>query len=1344
MATKYAALGERIQQLRVAAGIVTQADLAHRLGASQQTISRWEAGTSRPRSEEVAKLAACFKVAPSELLKLSGYAPSTVTPRPVDQPLPLAGLPPESFEYFCHDFLTTLFRGQASVHLAGKTGHKQGGIDIHAQFNNGNVHTYQCKREAQFGPEKARKAITAQTVPATAKHILLSRVASPDARAAIREADGWAMWDQVDITQRFRTLSRNEQVRIVDIYFPTLRYSLTGEHAAGPWLTPEKFFAPHLVENRAFNQNWILVGRHVELDSIAAAFLKPDVIAVSLVGRAGEGKSRVLRAALDAFAKAHPAVDIVVASSTEEIAAKDLEDLGDRERLLVIDDAHDRSDLAQIVRHVAYPESKIRLLLVYRAYWRNMVQLIFGRYGLTANLVDEVVLNKPTRDDGIALATQVLTKYGASGNHAALIADALYDSPLAVVVGSQLVARENLHPDLFGNNAAFQSTVLRQYERVIADGIAQGKDRDRVDQVLRVIALIQPMIPDDKHVLELIANVAGIDAPDASHVLRLLVEGGVLFKRGAKYRLSPDLLADTIIESACLTPNGLSNGFAEKVFAKCISEHKEHLLLNLGRLDWRRNEGDTSKSTLLDGLWAQIGWEDDYVNASLKAAAGAAYFQPRQALALAQRLIDQGHGTDESVCSVIKGASYYPAFLPEACRLFWAIGQDDARRTNQHPSHAIRLLAELATPEPQKPIEFVDIVVDFALSLLDDPTSWTGSYTPFDILEGALTAEGHFTSAATRRAITITKYPVQIQRVKNVRRRIIRAMIASFASSNHKRAFIAANKLGEALRPPMSGAAGDDAEWTEEFVETLEATDRALGMPGVTAPVLVRVAESVHWHAVYGLERLQAIAQQTIALLNRDLETRTARAFMDAWGSNTWPIEKDTGRPLHESDVNALCQDLQSSHPNSADLAEFLDRVLGQIAEATGNQDYGQGQLFMGRILESNVPLARHVIQSYLRGETSRLLPHVGRALSGLMKYARSEASETITAMLASGDNHLGVLAETYYFGAVLGEFSEIDVEALKRLFSSTDKAVIWHLPQIAREVARSNPRFAIELTVSIDMEVALRHTSDFFLWIAHESTIPFELFRHDELRKLVDGLRYLTRHDDYWANRFLKKVLRKAPELVIDLAKARIDDAIATGDWGRSPLPRIHSGMESLGFMSIENARKMLRDLLDWGLSRVSDRTFTYHFSELFKAFCSPYDAAFLSVVEEWLSAGTEQHFMVATIILRDAGPSLIYENGEFVSRTLAAARALGRKVHRDLASAYVIAGSSGMRSGTPGQPFDADIRLKDLATRRLETLSKSDPAFELYTSLETFAAAQIERQLHEGRQMDEEEADG
>lgn len=48
--------------------MLTQAELAEQVGASETAISHWESGRKRPRASNIRKLAKVFEVSPQEVL----------------------------------------------------------------------------------------------------------------------------------------------------------------------------------------------------------------------------------------------------------------------------------------------------------------------------------------------------------------------------------------------------------------------------------------------------------------------------------------------------------------------------------------------------------------------------------------------------------------------------------------------------------------------------------------------------------------------------------------------------------------------------------------------------------------------------------------------------------------------------------------------------------------------------------------------------------------------------------------------------------------------------------------------------------------------------------------------------------------------------------------------------------------------------------------------------------------------------------------------------------------------------------------------------------------------------
>lgn len=138
-----------------------QKEFAITAGVTQQTVSRWEQGVSRPRAKELPNLAALLGAELSAMTAAAAYAlPDSSSSQPegaptYDVPLPLHSLRPDSFENFSADFLARYYRSRAGVvNRFGGTGSKQYGIDIEVRGSSFGVHTFQCKRVEEFGAQR--------------------------------------------------------------------------------------------------------------------------------------------------------------------------------------------------------------------------------------------------------------------------------------------------------------------------------------------------------------------------------------------------------------------------------------------------------------------------------------------------------------------------------------------------------------------------------------------------------------------------------------------------------------------------------------------------------------------------------------------------------------------------------------------------------------------------------------------------------------------------------------------------------------------------------------------------------------------------------------------------------------------------------------------------------------------------------------------------------------------------------------------------------------------------------------------------------------------------------------
>ena len=313
---------------------------------------------------------------------------------------------------------------------------------------------------------------------------------------------------------------------------------------------------------------------------------------MNLVGAGGAGKSRITKEAVGGLEDTL----LRFLSPAEAITARSLEELGTGNKILVVDDAHDRADLQPLFQYAAVPDNHAKLLLSFRPYGRQYILAQAGKFAVTGDAIREVAVKALTRKDATLLAQQVLEHFNGPVDAAKDIGDLTYDCPLATVIGAQVVAKEGQHLEILKNEDLFRSTLMACFQDVVAGAIGGKSEEGAIKRVLAVLALLQPFAPEDASVLSTVEAVEGIKADQVARLVRLLHEAGVLFKRGGLYRLSPDLLADYIIEQECIGLGDASTGYAERVFDAAADRHHEHIVLNLGKVDWRRMLDDSAES----------------------------------------------------------------------------------------------------------------------------------------------------------------------------------------------------------------------------------------------------------------------------------------------------------------------------------------------------------------------------------------------------------------------------------------------------------------------------------------------------------------------------------------------------------------------------------------------------------------------------------------------------------------------------------------------------------------------------------------------------------------------------
>lgn len=1336
----YLAFGKLLAELRQKAGIASQAEFAALVKSSQQTVSRWEAGLSRPRDGQMPLIAAVLKADVADLLEAAGFTRRMAVVS-FDQPFPVDGLTPDSFERFCRHFLQAMYP-EACVEHAGGQGHTQDGLDVTATFPDGTVFSFQCKRVGEFGPQKVHAAVAKHTVTAAKKVLLLTKVASPQARTAIKDHPDWEIWDREDISYKIRQLPVADQVRLVDIFFRGQRFALLGVNEAGPWETSEEFFAAFNNAEGAFNHVWNLVGRKGDLDAMEQALGDPSVSAVLLIGTGGSGKSRILKQAIETFEAGNKGVVVRFLSRNAELTKKSLEDLGGKEKLLVVDDAHDQTDLQILFQYAADPSNRARLVLSFRPYGLDHIKAQASTFSLIGPPLREIALERLTLPESEELATQVLEKHGGPLSAAKDIARLTRDCPLTTVVGAQVVAKEKRQFGLARQEETFRKLLFSRFQTIIAGQIGNKSEAETIKKVLRVLALLQPVHPEDQALLHVIEQVENIKPHDASRIMRLLTEAGVLFKRGLKFRLSPDVLADYIIEEHCVGPLGGSSGYAEVVFDASNEAQIEHLLVNLSRLDWRRADGDPSNSKLIDGVWRKLNPEREYSDPHIKAVMAVAYYQPSKSIEFVERLISEGKFLNQ-LPEILRNAAFNFAHVGRACEDLWELGKRDSRPLERHPEHPVRVLAELCKIQPNKPLVYNEAIVDFGLKLLERPDSWQHAYTPLDVLTPIFQTEGQITESHNF-SLTFKPHFVNVEAIKPLRTKVLHAIIALLFSPDIRVGVLAAEALSKAFRYPMgmfnsTASPATRDEWTGVFVEGLQAIETALKARPVDDLVFLSVWKAISWHIQCGKGDASDAAQAIKALLPGTLEFRTLTVLIDGHGIEFRRIDPIKHQDKWAAHIAKLVRDIASAYPEAEARRAFVAGLLARIMKNYKRASATPYALYEA-LIRASVDFCRATLDDALahpESETARFVPG---ALTALWDHSPDEARSAIAKLLATGRAPLRAsVAQSYSKILGGGLYNDADIATLRRLLADPDTWVAKNAMMTLTSLPEEKAGLVIELAHAANIGDSDQLADDLLIVFTFHQL--FKYLTDKDVVAFLDKLMAVAELDGHWVEEFLAQASQAFPRQTMAFFMRRVERAGDREDWKYRPINHGPYGHVPLRFSDSEVYPELLRTVAEWmRAGKTRPFLFGYRARELFETCFGPFDGETVRFLEEWIATSDEQDLRLIAGILGEANHTFVFTHRPFVERYLEKAKQISPEVFKEATGALFRSAISGVRSGVPGEPMPRDISMKEQSEQILRSLPRFSPAYELYDGIRKHAEEGLAESRHVRESFEED----
>lgn len=1337
---------------------IDQAELGRRVSVGQQTVSRWERGLGRPRRNVAATVAKALSMDVDEVLEAAGYAgvaadsasEAALAVRPLVRGLPFHQLADDRFEDLCTEIVQALHPdGHAS--RFGGPGERQQGIDV--LVDGGRQATAQCKRHRQFGPQDVRQAVIDSEIEAPKKYLFLSRqTATAAARAEMAKYPLWELWDGEDIARFIRTgMTRETAVRLVDSYFPNYREPFLGVARPGPWVTASEFFATSSGE-QIFTHDWPLVGRVTELADLLQAIQIGRHGIAYLVGRGGLGKSRLLRSVAEALESENWVVRFLPPGMKADPVDFELLPVSGPV-LVLIDDVHDRSDVAENLARLRRRNPDCKLLVALRPYGEMGLSQDLRRAGILLSELSTTRLGDLTQEEAEDLARAAIG--GAHEAHVQRLAHLTLDCPFATVVGGVLIRRGRLDPARLEQDDEIRTEILRGFrDAIVAD--SQNSESGLRRAVLDGLSALQPFRSADPAFKETLGNVVGAPYDRVQHHLRSLEDAGVLLRRRDSLRLVPDLLGDVILAHACFDErSGTNTGFLTRLVEAATGDTLSHVFVNASRVDWqvtRKNQASPSPaSALWEALESDLDATDLYGRRNvLRLLKRVAFFQPERTLGIVRWIVS--HRTDEvqpqghwladlyppkwedvlhDIPPVLQGVAYNLVWMREACDLLWQLARLDERPTNQHPDHPLRVLRDLAEFGVTKPLAYNEAMIDIA-----NPWFAVGQLlSPFEVLVPLLATEGSDHTYSDYK-VSFRPYAVNVEAVLPLRQRVIDLALNEIRSSDVRRAAAGVRAIESALRFPV-GSFGrlispeERAAWVPNFVSTIGALGQILADPALDPAIAVAIVKAIHWHAEYGEGGTQEAATAARALGPDTTLFQLSLLLHDGWDH----LMRSPRMPFEESEVlragqrKAVADQLLAENDDSG-VALVLEQRLQAEKEAFGAAPGNSGPM-VAAIVEARPEIARAIVQRVIDDAQSPLGPALQVVLGRLGDVAPDQLIEAAESLLALQLPAIDIVV-SQSFGWNRGLRSSLiegELELLRTFAANPDPWIRQSAIIAAQRIASEHQQTAIDLLASVSFRDEPRLADEMFTPLTEAGgSLRWELLSPAQQAKIKEQLVEMLEVDGYSLMRFLSRMSATHPLEVIDLFRARILTAEALDQLGAyQPVP-LHWDVP-LRIRRHDDFLPVLRELRDW-IAEGDSWVRREMGATLFAAASGGFDDAVLAIISEGLTGASQNSVDGVAAILRKGPRAIIYSEVQFVLEALDAASRFGEECERTMRGALWAAIVTGSRVGTPGQPFPEDLQQRDECARIAATLPKGSPGEQFYTALSQSADESIRQE--------------
>jgi hypothetical protein len=311
------------------------------------------------------------------------------------------------------------------------------------------------------------------------------------------------------------------------------------------FVSKDAYFKPFLQPGRLFSHTEQLTGRGDVLEQLLTHIKKESRVIV-LQGRGGIGKSRLLLELVRRLEQELPDSRPVFLAQGIQLTENNIGTLPQNSHLLVVDDAHQRTDLSLLYAYLHQRDIESQLVLASRPHAVDRIVSDLLRAGFdTSQIAMLPPITELSREDARALAVRMLGE-GADATVDRLVA-ITRDSPLVMVLGARLLTERAIDPLLLERDTEFRTRVVQTFQDVLLGSLGNTVDAQLTSRLLSLIAAVAPFRVSDSQLLQTASSLLATDAATLQRTIEELERAGVLLRRGRGFRITPDVLSDHIL-----------------------------------------------------------------------------------------------------------------------------------------------------------------------------------------------------------------------------------------------------------------------------------------------------------------------------------------------------------------------------------------------------------------------------------------------------------------------------------------------------------------------------------------------------------------------------------------------------------------------------------------------------------------------------------------------------------------------------------------------------------------------------------------------------------------------------